>query len=272
MAEKLIKNFDFGGISQGFGMTEFNEVLEAGYKAGARKSKWTKKTSFAPSGVGYGNGKCPRYWHYAFNGAEFDNSKNTALNIANMDNGTDSGKRLAKYLEQAGILVSTEAPVKNIDPPIGGFMDAMVTWKGEEVPVEIKTTRSETFNIRQSKMEAPGYQLIQLLIYMYVFKKPRGFFVIENKNTHELLVLPVRMTDQNKALIESVLEWMRTVHKNAQDPNSLPTRPFTKSSPSCKSCPVQATCWEGFDKGTKSREAKDPNPGVVDLPILEIPA
>lgn len=272
MVDKLVKNYDVPGISQGFGVQEFNDLLEEAYKKGGRQNKFTTKKSFAPSGIGYGNGRCPRFWYYAFNGADFDYSKNSALAIANMDNGTDAGKRLARYLKQSGILVGDEVEVKHEDPPIGGFMDAMVTWKGEEVPVEIKTTKAETFHIRQASMKAPGYQLIQLLIYMYVFNKPRGFFIIENKNTHELLVLPIRMTDENKKLVEDVFEWMRTVYANAQKKDSLPKRPFTKSSPACKGCPVFDKCWEGYSKETKTRKGKDPAPGVVDLPVLEIPA
>lgn len=270
--DKLIKNYEFAGISQGFGVKEFSELLEEAYKKGGRESKFTKKKSFAPSGIGYGNGRCPRFWHYAFNGAHFDYSKTSALAIANMDNGTDAGKRLARYLKQAGILVSAEAEVKYQDPPIGGFMDAMVRWKDEEIPVEIKTTKAETFHIRQAKMQPPGYQLIQLLIYMYVFNKPRGFFMIENKNTHELLVLPIRMTDENRKLVEDVFDWMRTVYKNSQDKDSLPRRPFTKSSPACKGCPVFDKCWNGYVRETKARKGKDPAPGVIDLPVLEIPA
>jgi|SRR6478735_5335975 len=272
MVDRLVKNYDFSGISQGFGASEFSDLLEAAYKKGGRKNKFTTKKSFAPSGIGYGNGRCPRFWHYAFNGADFDYSKTSALAIANMDNGTDSGKRLARYLKQADILVGAELEVKHEDPPIGGFMDAMVHWKGEEVPVEIKTTRAETFQIRQAKMKAPGYQLIQLLLYMYVFNKPRGFFIIENKNTHELLVLPIRMTEEHQQLVEYVLDWMRTVYSNAQDKDSLPKRPFTKSNPACKDCPVMETCWKGYVKETKARKGKDPSPGVVDLPVLELPA
>ena len=120
-------------------------------------------------------------------------------------------------------------------------------------------------------MEPPGYQLIQLLIYMYITNSPRGFFMIENKNTHEILVLPIRMTPEYQKLTEEVLEWMRTVHDNAKKKDSLPTRPFTKSNPACKSCPVFDQCWEGYVKETKTRQGKDLNPGTVTLPVLEIP-
>lgn len=269
--EKLVKNYDFSGISQGFGIKEFNDTLEEAYRKGGRKTKWTKKKSFAPSSIGYGNGRCPRFWYYAFNGTTFDYSDTTATSIANMDAGTDSGKRLVRYLDQAGILVEAEAEIKHEDPPIGGFIDAMVRWKGEEIPCEIKTTRSETFQLRQAGMKAPGYQLIQLLIYMYVYNKPRGFFIIENKNTHELLVLPIRMTEENLALVESVFDWMRLVYENSKKENSLPERPFTKSSVACKGCPVSKECWSGYTRTTKTREGSDPAPGVVDLPVLDIP-
>lgn len=271
MTYKLVKNYDFSGISQGFGAKDFNDILEEAYKKGSRESKFTKKKSFAPSSIGYGHGRCPRFWYYAFNGAFFDYTKTDALSIANMDNGTDAGKRLARYLEQAGIARGTEVPVDHQDPPIGGFMDAMIEWKGEEIPVEIKTTRNETFTTRQAKMEAPGYQMIQLLIYMYVFNKPRGIFLVENKNTHELLILPIVMTDDRLKFVEDTFDWMRKVHKNATE-GALPTRPFPKTDKTCKSCPVFDTCWKGFVKETKARNGKDPNPGEVTFPILEIPA
>jgi CRISPR/Cas system-associated exonuclease Cas4 (RecB family) len=154
------------------------------------------------------------------------------------------------------------------DPPIFGYIDAVVRWKGEEIPVEIKTCKQETWQARANSNTVPGYQLVQLLIYMYVTGKQRGFFLTENKNTHEIFILPVRMSDENLALVERVFEWMRTVKKNA-DEGKLPVRPFTKSSMQCKGCAVRLTCWEGKTGGKVT--GKDPNPGTVDLPVLEIP-
>jgi len=124
---------------------------------------------------------CPRYWHYAFNGAEFEYDTD-APSMANMNAGSDAGVRLAKVLDKAGILVDSEIPVQHQDPPIGGFIDAIVNWKNEEVVVEIKTTRAETWEIRATQNTVPGYQLLQLLIYMYVTGKDKGFFLTENKN------------------------------------------------------------------------------------------
>ena len=76
------------------------------------------------------------------------------------------------------------------------------------------------------------------------------------------------MTKENKELVERIFEWMRTVKKNA-DEGELPIRPFTKSSLQCKGCPVKDKCWDGVTRG--SVNGKDPNPGTVDLPVLEIP-
>lgn len=266
----LVKNNDFFGINKAFETEAFGDALEKASSEGGRKSKFTQKTSFAPSGIGYGSGTCPRYWYYAFHGAHFNYDDTTARQRANMDAGTAAGERIADLVKQAGLLTAAEVPVRHEDPPIFGFMDLAVKWQGEEMIGEVKTTREETWNYRASTMQAPGYQLIQLLIYMKVFNKDKGFFLIENKNTHELLVIPVKMTEKNRELVDYVFDWMRTVKKSS-DADQLPHRPFTPKSLQCKSCPVWDTCWEGYIKGTAKREGADPNPGVVDLPPLEVP-
>jgi CRISPR/Cas system-associated exonuclease Cas4 (RecB family) len=144
----------------------------------------------------------------------------------------------------------------------------LVDWKDSEVVVEIKTCKSSTWNSRVATNSVPGYQMIQLLIYMYVTGHDRGFFMTENKDTHELFILPVKMDEKNKALVEKVFDWMRLVKKNSED-GELPTRPFNKSSYQCKGCAVRDTCWEGWTRG--SVNGTDPNPGTVTLPVLEIP-
>jgi len=262
MANLVYNNEQFA-IAKGFGVAEFGALLEGAMK---RETKFTKKVSFAPSSLGY-SGSCPRYWYYAFNGAEFSYDTD-ATAMANMDNGSAAGVRLANLLDKAGILVDSEIPAKHSDPPIGGYIDAIVRWKGEEIPAEIKTTKTETWQYRANNNTVPGYQMVQLLIYMYVMQKERGFFITEDKNTHQLFILPIRMTDERKAFIESIFEWMRTVKKNAEE-GELPQRPFTKASMQCKGCAVRETCWKGWKRG--SVNGADPNPGTTFLPALEIP-
>lgn len=268
---ELVKNneFPFGvtPLSRGFGVDEFDEAISAAVKGNSRQNKWTKKKSFAPSGIGYGNGTCPRYWYYAFNGADFEYDT-SAQAIANMDNGTAAGVRIAKMLDNAGLLIEAEREAKLSDPPIFGYIDAVVRWKDEEIIGEVKTTKQETWTHRALQGKAPGYQLIQLLIYMYIENKPRGFFLVENKNDHGILIFPVKMTDEYKTLVEKVLDWMKVVKRNA-DQGELPTRPFTKSSIACKGCPVRNTCWAGWTRG--SVNGTDLNPGNVTIEALNIP-
>lgn len=264
----LIANRNFNKLSQAFETDKLEALLEEASRKVGRQNKWTKKKSFAPSSFyTYGNGVCPRYWYYAFNGAEFEYD-NTARQRANMDAGTDAGERIAKLFDAAGILRDSEVEVKHDDPPIYGFMDLAVNWQNEDMVGEVKTTTSDSFDKRAAAMKAPGYQLIQLLIYMRVFQKDKGFFVVENKDTHELLIIPVKMTQENSDLVDRVFDWMRAVYKNAIE-GDLPRRPFTKSSFNCKGCPVRKTCW-GEEKFRRNGPS-DPNSGTVDLPPLEVP-
>lgn len=262
----LIKN-NPNALSKAFDVEGLDALLEEASAKGGRPDGFTKKKSFAPSGVGYGSGTCPRYWYYAFHGAEFVYN-NTARQRANMDAGTAAGERIAQLFKKAGILNASEFKIINEDPPIFGYGDLAVTWQGEQMVGEVKTTRTESFTTRAAKQEAPGYQLIQLLIYMKVLGKDKGFFVVEDKNDHGLLIIPIRMTEQRNKLVEDVFEWMRTV-KAASDADTLPKRPFTPKSKECKSCPVWDTCWSGYKRG--SVNGTDPAPGVVELPPLKVP-
>jgi CRISPR/Cas system-associated exonuclease Cas4 (RecB family) len=264
----LVYNNEHFVLARKFGVSELEAVLE---KAMSRDkdNKWTKKQSFAPSGLGY-TGSCPRYWYYAFNGENFQYDTEPAA-LANMNAGTDSGARLAKMLDRAGILIDDEVEVNTIDsdefPPIRGYIDAIVDWKGDEVVVEVKTCKSSTWNSRVATNSVPVYQLAQLLVYMYVTKHDKGFFMTENKDTHELFILPVKMTKEHREFVEGIFDWMRIVHKNALE-GELPTRPFNKSSMQCKGCPVKETCWNGWTRG--SVNGSDPNPGTITLPTLEL--
>jgi len=263
---ELVRVNDHLSMNRGFGTRELNDALE---KAMIREDEFKTKQSFAPSGLGY-SGSCPRYWYYAFNGAVFSSNAD-ALAVANMNQGSSAGERLAQLLDDAGLLVSAETEVNTIGhatyPPIRGYIDALINWKGEEVVVEVKTTNNNQWNWRVTKNEVPEYQMIQLLIYMYVTDHTGGFFMTENKDTNELFILPVRMTEENKALVERVFDWMRTVKDNA-DNGELPTRPFTQASSQCKGCAVRDTCWDGFKRGSVNGE--DPNPGTINLEVLQL--
>lgn len=234
----LVGSRQFG--NQEFDIKSFSDALEAEYLK-TRRDGFKTKNSFAPSGLGYGSGRCPRYWWYAFQGAEFEPTSD-ALGIASMAYGTEAHARIQGLMKSAGVLREEELDIRHEDPPIHGFLDALAVIDGEEVPVEIKTTRQEMYIHRTTTGEPPFYNLIQILIYMKVLNKKRGVLLYENKNDQSLFAIPVVMDEKNKQVIEDVFEWMRQVHKNTET-GSLPERPFTKASKECKSCPVFDVCW-----------------------------
>jgi CRISPR/Cas system-associated exonuclease Cas4 (RecB family) len=263
---------------QRFDVVRLGEMLDEAYQKQGREPSDRAKKSFAPSGIGYGAGTCPRQWHYAFTGGVIREDKADSPGIANMAYGTDAHTRLQKVFEDAGVLVEAERPVSTGTwaedeegvkrgvfsdddeyAPIFGFVDLIINWQGEEAVGEIKTTTQESFISKRSKNAPAGYHLLQVLIYMKVLKKDKGFLIYENKNNQQLLILPVTWNVANKKLADDAFDWMRAVYDNWKA-GSLPTRPFnSEKSPACKGCAFKTHCWS------------DENDGTVTLPVLDVP-
>ncbi len=248
--------------SKRFDAQKLADLLNDAYLKGRREPSDRAKKSFAPSGIGYGSGTCPRQWFYAFSGGIMRNEDMDAVSIANMAYGTEAHARIQKVFKDAGILVEEEKKVVTDDqpdmPPIFGFADLIIKWQGEEAVGEIKTTSSESYVSKKAKSTAAGYHLLQVLIYMKVLGLNKGFLLYENKNTQQLLIIPVTWNVANKKLADDAFDWMNLVYKNWQE-GTLPTRPFkSERSVVCKTCPFTRHCWDDTD-------------GVVDLPVLEVP-
>jgi len=241
-----------------FDPDEFGAVMDEAYLTKRRVPSDKAKVSFAPSGIGYGAGGCARKWYYALEGGHTPEEDAGPLDIDNMEYGIEAHERIQGLLEAAGILKDKEMRLEMEDPPVFGFGDAIIDWHGNDVMVEIKTTKEQPFVKRSMEMKAPGYQLIQLLLYMKITNIPRGLFIVENKNTGQLLFIPVSWTEENVALLENTLEWLRTVYA-AHLAKTLPVRPFTKGSAACKGCPFTTLCW-------------DDEAGTEEIPPLELPS
>lgn len=253
----LNKGLTFNKTHKEFEVQKFGQLIEDSYLKDNREPTDKAKKSFAPSGLGWGSGRCPRYWYYAFNGGIMRVDDNDALGIANMAYGTEAHKRLGQLFKKADILIAEEIKLTHNDPPIFGFVDVLVRWQGEAVVGEIKTAKQESFIFRKTTMRPPGYHLVQLLIYMKVLGKDKGFFLYENKNTQELLVIPVYWTEENEKLIEKIFDWMRQTWKAFQE-DQLPERPFTKRSKHCKECPFFEHCWA---------DEREPNTKILPLEL-----
>ena len=237
-------------------------AINAGYLV-KTKTKFVKKNNFSASGLTYGAGECPRYWTLAFDGQiTYDNSD--ATGVANRTQGTLGHGRIQEAIEASGLLAqdlemdplprkynkqthpAMEFRVKTDDPPFDGYGDVMIDYKGERLVGEIKTIRNDEFEYRKINRRSKMAHLMQLLLYMKVWKMRKGVMIYENKNTHELLTLPVVVNEHYRAWAEEVFEWMKLVYKNWQD-KQLPEIPYRSNSKICKVCPIQKACAEAGD-------------------------
>lgn len=215
------------------------EKIQHGYIVN-RVDKHQQKKTFAPSTIAFSHGECPRYWYIAFEGATFTDNAD-AYGGANMTAGTKSHERIQKAMGDAGILIDSEFKVTSQDPPIFGYGDVILDWGGEQLLGEIKTMPSEGFEYRKAAGKPKLGHLVQLVIYMKILQRERAVLIYENKNNHELLVLPVVLNDYLKGWVDSAFDWMREV-RAAWEKKELPTKNYRSNSKICKTCPVRATC------------------------------
>lgn len=252
MSRNIIQSLKFGKQPVLFDAREFGKRLEQGILGGRRESKFTTKKTFSPSSIGYGHGTCARFWYLAFEGGDWVETTD-AMGIANMENGSAAHDRIQAALKRTGMVKSLEEEMTLSDPPVRGFIDAVVEMDGVPVVGEIKTTRQESFLPMQLSMKAKNNHMIQILLYMKAKAIKHGFVMYENKNTQEYLVIPVEYTPENEAKLETVLDWLRKVRKTWED-KTLPKRPFRLYkgglSKVCQGCPLSKVCWEDNEEGT----------------------
>lgn len=218
------------------------EAVETGYEGKRRPLGIMKKNSFSPSSIGYKHNRCPRLWVMKFAGKYEEQATGTLQSLGIMNHGTNAGDRIQESFKHAGVAKHLEKEIKNVDPPIRGFIDAVIEIDGEEIIIEIKTTRTEAFRSRTLRMVGPPYQMYQILIYMYLENAKNGVLLYENTNDKRLLAVPVEMTDENRQAVEDAFEWMRLVW-DAHEKGLMPARPWKQTSANCADCPLFNECW-----------------------------
>lgn len=211
------------------------------------KAGFTQKKTFSPSTLGYGHGNCARYWFLAFNGAEFQDTAKPSAKAA-MENGTFTHDRLQQRfnkLNESYKVVAHEIDTTLQDPPIHGFMDTLIHDIENDlmIPFEIKSAKDEQWTIKKYTLEPSDNHKIQLLTYMKIWNYEHGVFFYENKNDQEPVMIVISMDKDNAELIDYVFEWLRGVY-DLYLAETLPNRPFLKSTYTCKNCPVSKVCWK----------------------------
>jgi len=241
-------------------VTEFD--VKAFYKALVDTAKgdapdgpvFKQKKSFAPSTIGYGHGKCPRYWYYAFGGTLFDESTDYKSK-GRMANGTDSHARIQEVVSRTGYNILVEQEALNENPPIRGFID--IDLVDFNIPVEVKTTNDTNYRLFKASGHPSPSHRVQELIYMKIRGATEGLILYENKDTNEMHIIPILMSKRNEDFINGVFDWMKLV-KSMIDADKLPRRGFEKGTYVCKNCPVAKACDAG-------------DVGVVLIKPLEVP-
>lgn len=218
---------------------ELVDKINSGYTA-KRVTKFQTKKTFAPSTIAFSHGECPRYWYLAFEGADFTDNAD-AYGGANMTAGTKSHERIQQAMADAGFLKDSEFKVTYDDPPIFGYGDVILDWAGEDLLGEIKTMPMEGFEYRKAAGKPKLGHLVQLLIYMKIMNKTKAVLIYENKNNHDLLILPVEINDYYVRWVNQTFDWMKTVRKSWED-KVLPEKNYRSNSKICKTCPLRATC------------------------------
>ena len=196
----------------------------------------TQKKTFAPSTVGYGHGKCPRYWYYAFKGVHFDDHSSPKSKIA-MKNGTTSHERMQEVIKDMSIYKSHEDEIRCQDPPIRGFVDLIFEIDGKIVVGDIKTVPSIKFHYVKTVAPQDSH-IIQTLIYMKLLDTDEGFILYENRDDFSIHIHHIFMSDY-EGFVDKLFDWMREVYQIKE----LPVRAFTKTSSECRYCPVFDQCY-----------------------------
>jgi CRISPR/Cas system-associated exonuclease Cas4 (RecB family) len=235
----MLKKSEASSTTSFLNTQELIEKIQHGYIVN-RVDKFQQKKTFAPSTIAFSHGECPRYWYIAFTGANFTDNAD-AYGGANMTAGTKSHERIQEAMGNADLLVESEFKITSNDPPIFGYGDVVLKWGGEDLLGEIKTMPNEGFEYRKAAGKPKLGHLVQLLIYMKIMKRERAVLIYENKNNHELLVIPVVLNDYLKGWVDGAFDWMREV-RSAWEKKELPTKNYRSNSKICKTCPVRATC------------------------------
>lgn len=245
----------------GFDREKFLAEYYATYES---KAGFTQKKTFAPSTIGYGHGKCARYWYLAFSGADFEDTATPKAKAA-MENGTFTHDRIQARLSKMNKnykVINHESEIVIDSPPIRGFRDSLIldVENNVEIPFEIKSMKDDKFIYKQSSEKPEPQHLLQLLIYMKQGGHKTGVFFYENKNDQEPLLLVIEMDEENTKTIEYVFEWLRGVYELYEN-KTLPNRPSeSKTRMPCSYCPVKKVCW---------KEMKHEN-GDVEYPLMVV--
>lgn len=194
------------------------------------------------------NNYCPRFWFYLFTGIEYQPNHGSRVQRI-FDTGNAVHERIQGYFEKMGILEEAEAelPQPEDTVPLRGFADAIIRWEGRKI-VEIKSISHEGFVYRQAARKPKDDHYNQLQVYLHCFEIQDGYLIYENKNTQELLVLPVKYDGSRVKKILKKYDKIWSIYQKGE----LPARPYKETSKNCQYCMLNEYCWSDSNDGVKT--------------------
>jgi hypothetical protein len=121
------------------------------------------------------------------------------------DNGHYVHKRLQAYLTEMGFLIQAEVPVSNREYDIKGTCDGIIRIGDKRGVLEIKSINQNQF---YALHEPKADHHVQLNVYMFCVKIPRGCLLYECKNDQKLKAFFVK---QDRDILDPVLEKIKYV-------------------------------------------------------------
>lgn len=194
---------------------------------------YKKVDYFRPSSTN----QCARYWYYMFDGVTYTPSFSPQT-YRIFDNGHAVHDRLYSYLDAMGILVASEIPISNDDPPIQGTADGIIELDGKKL-IELKSISSEGFHYRQLAHKPSDDHVRQANLYMHCLDLDSGFVIYENKNNQQILPIYIERDD---VFLDKLFKKYRKIHQSVKD-EVIPERPYKRTSKHCARCDLATLCW-----------------------------
>lgn len=176
-------------------------------------------------------GKCDRTIFYDFKNKGTKKPMDARVKRI-LENGDYVHERYLKIFAEMGILVAAEITPQQIDL-IHGRADAIISDGKQIYVVDVKSISQWGFTpLLKPK---PEHEM-QLMMYMYFFKIPRGYLIYECKNSQANKVFYVKL-DHEK--VENRLDDLRKLKINI-DSNTVPDCEGSKDK--CKYCDYKLLC------------------------------
>jgi hypothetical protein len=204
--------------------------------------KYRKINGFHPSNTN----ECPRYLVYLFRGVILPASHNARTQRI-FDNGHAVHDRLYKYFRGMGILVKEEVPIRNpehLPIPVEATADGIIEWNGQKV-IELKSISDVGFMHRRLMKKPKDEHYRQIQIYMACLQIEEGYVIYENKNTQNILVLPVK---HDKVFTDKLFKKYGKIYQAYKD-GKLPKRYKSPTTGHCQYCAIRDKCWADKDEG-----------------------